>query len=192
MAEDSDLEELKEYHNNGKIRKQEFYRNGSQEGESKQWYENGQMMELEYYRNGKREGQSKTWYDDGQLLEYLLYRDGEMEEYKTWHFNGQVRSQGFYQDGHREGKYFFRHNNGFPDELGTCKNGVLAGEQRRFYSDGTVMDHIYYKSPFFGVQFTFKNKRVLINLRRLLCFPLWNPDISCFIIPDLAGLIFGR
>lgn len=39
MTEDSSLKEWKEYYDNKRIKRQEFYRAGIPEGEHKQWYE---------------------------------------------------------------------------------------------------------------------------------------------------------
>lgn len=169
MREDSELEEKKTYHDNGMLRLQTFY------------------------KSGKREGEYKTWYDNGQLSECLFYRDGELEgEYKTWNFNGQARSRGFYRDGKPEGKNIFWHDNGIPDELGVYKNGILTGEQRIFDLNGTIVIHRYFRGWSFEENFTLKSKRIFTNLKRLLYFRLQSPDINCFMIPDMIGIVFTR
>lgn len=70
--------ETREWHFNGQLRRQIFYRNDKREGKWTNWYENGNLERREFYMNGEPEGEGVTWNEDGEIYSRELWRNGEV------------------------------------------------------------------------------------------------------------------
>jgi len=73
---ETDLEECKEFWENGQLRRQYHHVNGVFEGEFKWWREDGQLKGHCYYKNGKFDGEFKMW-GVGKLLGHELWENGK-------------------------------------------------------------------------------------------------------------------
>jgi len=97
--------EYKEWHFNGQLFQQFFYKNGKKEGESKSWRDNGQLDTHCYYENDMLNGEFKTWFENGALCEIFHYENGEKHgECKTLFENGQLYQHLFYKKGKKRRK----------------------------------------------------------------------------------------
>jgi len=63
-------------------------------------WENDQKEREEYYKDGKENGLSTWWYENGQKGYEIRYKDGELNGlYTYWYENGQIECEGFFKDG---------------------------------------------------------------------------------------------
>ncbi len=91
--------EYKMWHPNGKIKRQEYYKEGKEEGEFKWWWNNGQLHVQYYYKEGEREGEFKEWWDNGQLWAQSYYKEGKLDgEYKVWNEQGELISHKIFKN----------------------------------------------------------------------------------------------
>jgi antitoxin component YwqK of YwqJK toxin-antitoxin module len=70
--------EYKEWHENGILYLQRFYKNSKREGEHKLWHYNGQLAVHCFYENGKKNGELKEWGEDGKPTKYEIWKYGEL------------------------------------------------------------------------------------------------------------------
>ncbi len=93
------------FYKDGKLEREERYKNGEKNGVWKEWYENGQLDEEEHYKDGKKDGVFKYWYNkNGQLWREEHYKDGKKDGvFKSWYKNGQLRREEHYRDGVLDG-----------------------------------------------------------------------------------------
>jgi len=55
-----------------------FYKDGERDGECKEYHGNGQLRCQGFYKDGERmDGEYKEYYDNGQLRCQRFYKDGE-------------------------------------------------------------------------------------------------------------------
>ena len=63
-------------------------------------WENDQKEREEYYKDGKENGLSTWWYENGQKECEIRYEDGKQNGLSTWWCeNGQIECEGFFKDG---------------------------------------------------------------------------------------------
>ena len=63
-------------------------------------WENDQKEREEYYKDGKENGLSTWWYENGQKECEIRYEDGKENGLCTWWCeNGQIECEGFFKDG---------------------------------------------------------------------------------------------
>lgn len=58
----------KRWYENGNIRREISFKNGTENGEWKYYYENGKLMAIAPYKNDKKNGEWKNYNERGQLL----------------------------------------------------------------------------------------------------------------------------
>jgi len=88
----------REYHSNGKLSSEYFYKNGLIEGEGKYFYEDGTIAEVAPYKNGKLEGELISFYPNGQIFIKWIYQDGELLEKYSYDEEGK---QFIFQNQHK-------------------------------------------------------------------------------------------
>jgi antitoxin component YwqK of YwqJK toxin-antitoxin module len=92
--------EYKMWHQNGKIKRQGYYKEGKEEGEFKWWWNNGQLHIQLYYKEGKLDGEWKEWYEEGQLMVQTYHKEGKLEgEYREWNERGELSAHKIYTGG---------------------------------------------------------------------------------------------
>ena len=103
-------------------------------GERKEWHKNGQLMYQCYYKDWKKHGEYKEWrkgtdttgnsHDGGQQIwVQCYYKDGKVDgEYKYWHTNGQLYYQAYHKDGKLDGEYKCWYIDGSLDRKSTRLN----------------------------------------------------------------------
>ena len=77
------------FHDNGRLKIREVYKNGNLNGKFTTWYENGLKHEVGTYKDGNLNGKFTTWYEDGQKEQEETYKEGERNgKYTRWYENG--------------------------------------------------------------------------------------------------------
>ncbi len=70
------------------------------EGKWKDWHENGKLSEQCFYKNGKKEGECKTWWANGKISYHYFRKNGKIDgEFKEWDTSGNLTSSKIYKDG---------------------------------------------------------------------------------------------
>lgn len=77
-----------------------MYGNGIQDGPGYQWHRNGTLSSETYYKNDRVEGKYKRWYESEQLACRMTYKNGILQDtlvsyYKT----GELRRMEIYDNG---------------------------------------------------------------------------------------------
>ena len=97
-----------------KIRKEEFYGNGT-------------LKKVGYYQFGNRQGRWKSYYLSGNLKKKENFNnnilDGEMT---TWHHNGNKKETGTFRNGKREGTFFSWKEDGSLYSKQSFINGLMC------------------------------------------------------------------
>ena len=63
-------------------------------------WENDQKEREEYYKDGKENGLSTWWYENGHKEYENHCKDGKLNGLSTWWYeNGQIECEGFFKDG---------------------------------------------------------------------------------------------
>ena len=85
---------------NDQKEREEYYKDGKENGLSTWWYENGQKEYENHFKDGKLNGLSTWWYENGQKEYENHYKDGKLNGLCTcWYKNGQKECEGFFKDG---------------------------------------------------------------------------------------------
>ena len=85
---------------NDQKEREEYYKDGKENGLSNWWYDNGQKEYELHYKDGKLNGLCTWWYENGQKECEIRYEDGKLNGLSTWWCeNGQIECEGFFKDG---------------------------------------------------------------------------------------------
>ena len=85
---------------NDQKEREEYYKDGKENGLSTWWYENGHKEYENHCKDGKLNGLSTCWYENGQKECEVRYEDGKENGLCTWWCkNGQIECEGFFKDG---------------------------------------------------------------------------------------------
>lgn len=94
------LLEHKEIGKNGNVRKTFFTLNGKLEGKCIEWHDNGLIRCEEYYKDGLLEGLYKWYYSNGRLGELFNYKQDQLHgSTKRWNEDGTLDTEGYYING---------------------------------------------------------------------------------------------
>jgi hypothetical protein len=111
----------------------------------KEWYDNGRIKKIESYVNGIQVGIWRTWHINGELAEEVNYVDGKIEgEWKKWYDNGQMSQKVFCKKGRFSGKFTSWYRDGKIYQEANYKNGKLFGQRRKWYSNGNICEEENY------------------------------------------------
>src|SRR5206468_2394607 len=96
-----------EYHENGQLAEQGFYRNGKREGLYRSWHENGRPEDSVVYHNDLRVGKSERWTEEGTVkTRYDLNEEGT-GTVRSFRHADSLESEGDFLAGRREGQWIF-------------------------------------------------------------------------------------
>jgi len=85
---------------NDQKEREEYYKDGKENGLSTWWYENGHKEYENHCKDGKLNGLSTCWYKNGQKECEMRYEDGKENGLFTWWCeNGKIECEGFFKDG---------------------------------------------------------------------------------------------
>ncbi|MBO7244784.1 MAG: toxin-antitoxin system YwqK family antitoxin [Alphaproteobacteria bacterium] len=95
---------LKEYYENGKLKRETPYKNGVNEGIEKGYYESGNLFGEVPYKNGMPEGIVKEYYENGNLRFEVPYKNRAREGIaKEYYENGNLRTETLYKNDKKDG-----------------------------------------------------------------------------------------
>jgi hypothetical protein len=94
----------KSYYANGKIKSEEFYKNGLKNGVYKEYYENGTLKELAFFKDNKQDSVTKMYYISGIVQIERSFKDGKLNGLcKTYYPNGSLKSIATFDNGIENG-----------------------------------------------------------------------------------------
>lgn len=106
-----DSNSKKEYHGNGKLKKESPIVNGKIEGREKIYYESGELFSFVEYVGNKKNGDYECYFGDGTIQQKGIYKDDKFNGFlKTYHTNGKLKNESINIDGKYEGyltEYYF-------------------------------------------------------------------------------------
>ncbi|MDR3258488.1 MAG: toxin-antitoxin system YwqK family antitoxin [Fusobacteriaceae bacterium] len=131
---------IKEYHENGKIRKEENYKNGKLEGIYRRYYESGQLEYECNHKNNRLVGVSKQYYENGKLMAEQNYVFGKEESSKKEYYkNGALKEESVWKFKEKGSTVERRHGlTKIYDENGRIflevkfKNGEVSGKVKDY------------------------------------------------------------
>ena len=98
-----------EFHDNGQLKEQGFFKDGKLYGPWEFYYKNGQLKQKGSFVDGKPDEQYESYesyYESGQLSFKGSYKHGKQDGlWESYHENGKLNSQGSYVDDIRVGKW---------------------------------------------------------------------------------------
>ena len=125
---------VKEFYDNGQLKRQTTYIDGLENGVELAYYENGQLSTKVHWLKGKWEGYLYEYYKDGALQAKSYYKNGEKDGESIWYYsNGQIHWQCKYKNGKKHGYY-----KDFQDD------GSIFNEQNYYYGERHGVQKRYY------------------------------------------------
>jgi antitoxin component YwqK of YwqJK toxin-antitoxin module len=103
----------REWNENGRIRKECYYKDNRLNGPYLKWYDNGKKHVQSYLRNGKFQGPYREWYDNGKIQIDMYYQnDQPHKKVSSWYENGRKYVECYYHLSKKNGLYREWHSNG--------------------------------------------------------------------------------
>ncbi len=122
------------WYNDGKLRMITDYAEGKLNGFAKEWHSNGLIKSEGYYKNGRREGPWLYKYENGERYISLFFREDKKDgSYKLWYPSGGLKEMRNYKSDTLDGEYMAKFIDGSPKESRFYKNGLLEGTARLWY-----------------------------------------------------------
>jgi|WetSurMetagenome_2_1015567.scaffolds.fasta_scaffold606402_1 uncharacterized protein len=113
---------IREFHENGNIKKECNYQKGELNGACKEYYKNGNLKSIYNYKFGKKDGEAKLYYDSGKIRAKLLFKkDKPFGLNKTYYENGVVESEGY-----------------------SSEDGFMVGLTKCYYDTGILKAEAYF------------------------------------------------
>jgi antitoxin component YwqK of YwqJK toxin-antitoxin module len=127
----------KDFYPDGTLQAEGQYTDNRQSGTWKFYSREGKVEQTGSFAAGRTEGLWRWYFDNGSLLREEEYfqgrRDGSYVEYDR---NGNIIVTGEFADGERNGEWKF--NTGDYSEEGTYILGLMDGQWKSWYADGTI------------------------------------------------------
>ena len=96
----NDLNTGLEYHENGKLKLQADYRNGSLHGEVINWDDKENITSTVNYSYGKLHGKWTRFYKSSIIMHEVYYSYDKKNGYEIWYYeNGNKKSKALYKEG---------------------------------------------------------------------------------------------
>jgi antitoxin component YwqK of YwqJK toxin-antitoxin module len=116
---------------NDQKEREEYYKDGKENGLSTWWYENGHKEYENHCKDGKQNGLSTWWYANGQKEYENHYKDGKLNGLSTcWYENGQKECEVRYENGKENGLCTWWCENGQIECEGFFKDGIEVDDPR--------------------------------------------------------------
>lgn len=153
---------IKHWHENGKLKSIDNYRNGLREGFQYSWYSDGALMSKTYYICGKTYGYKKEWFSNGQLKSIQYYmNDMSHGIAKTFHLSGKLASKCHFKLGDLHGILEYWDADGKLKYRSTYVDGDIYGLHEEW------LDH-YSKLFYFGDSDIYGGEYVSVNLNNIV------------------------
>jgi len=122
------VEVIKSYYNNGKLKSETPYVNKKVEGAVTAYHENGKVLGIQMYVNGKKEGKMALYYENGNIEEIGNYENAVLSgPYKMYYETGELRSTLTYVNDKMEGIVKVYYTNGKLNSLSIARAGKFEG-----------------------------------------------------------------
>jgi len=76
-------------HDNGKMSREAYIKEGKQVGTETRWYENGKKKGEANFKDGKQDGLTMGWHENGKKQAEANFKDGELISEKYWNSKGE-------------------------------------------------------------------------------------------------------
>ena len=135
-----------ERYRNGRLQRQEQWRQGARHGDFLAYYDNGNLRSLDQYQDNRQTGKAERYFDDGTLKERGTRIEGQwVGKYEAFYETGKPRELLHYGMDKRagrsryplDGEFSRWYANGDLNEAGEYKNGEKQGTWRQ-YRQGLV------------------------------------------------------
>jgi antitoxin component YwqK of YwqJK toxin-antitoxin module len=98
------VDTITNYHENGKVKDQTFYRNYRPDGDYFEYDTLGMKAAYRHFRNGKQDSVQIGYYPSGAKSEVCYFKNGKRAgQYQAWYANGKIKTDGQYDDGSASG-----------------------------------------------------------------------------------------
>lgn len=132
---DSIFIKIKEFHENGNLRKEVRLKNGNYHGLYKEYYDNGYIKKVVHYKEHKKNGYYKLFYENGYLNIKIPYRLGIINgNIKYYYDNGILGIQTSYRSNKKNGKMKFYDKEGNLYLLKTFKDNIQNGKEIEYFN----------------------------------------------------------
>ena len=131
--------EWKQYYENGQLKSEGSYTDGTAVGPWREYYENGNL-EYETNYDWKNTPQLDSYYyKNGTLTRRGYIKDGYMiGEWEHYYENGQLFKKQDAKEENRNGHYIFYHKDGSTYFEGSYKNGKPCGTHKIYFENGQL------------------------------------------------------
>jgi len=136
----------KEFHKNGNLMSEGFYKEGQLNGFFKYYDENGKLKSEENYKDSKRDGPYKSYFKNGNIWLALNYNNGIHEGLaKEYYSNSQLKEEKSYKNGRVDGAWTKYYKDGNLKEESNYKNNKMEGIYRVYYENSQLRREITFK-----------------------------------------------
>ena len=137
---------------NGRKPYQDYYINGTLQGEGYFVWRNGEM---------ETEGEQKSYYPSGRIESKWYQKGDEIDgERVAYYENGNIKEHEFYVNGIPEGSHKEYDSTGNLHRAFNFKNGVLDGKQTQYWNDGTIDKEDYFVNGVMQKEITYSDGMV--------------------------------
>ncbi len=113
-----------EYHPNGTVAEQTYYKDNKKNGLSQLFYQTGQLKKQVFYKMGAKMGTYLSFFITGMKCEIAEYKDNQLHGYYAlYHENGPIKRRAKYKDGCQMGPMYTYDTNGQLIEKSIIENG---------------------------------------------------------------------
>lgn len=113
-----------------------FAYHNKKEGYYKTYYADGALKSEVFYRDGQKEGSHKLYNKDGSLFSETRYNKNQKTYDRTQNQEGNTVQRTFKNSQVTHFKVYSQQNKLV--EVGSFKNGLKHGTQKKFYPDGNI------------------------------------------------------
>jgi len=134
------------YYENGKISKEENYKDGIKDGKWNLYYRSGKVKGEGNYKNGKKVGKQTSYYENGKVEIESNFQDGRLDGKWRFYFkNERVKFEKNFNDGKLDGKQTSYYENGKISKEENYKSRQKNGKQTSYYENGKISKEENYK-----------------------------------------------
>jgi antitoxin component YwqK of YwqJK toxin-antitoxin module/CHAT domain-containing protein len=133
------------YHENGKLSRKEFNKQGSLDGPCIEYSAEGNLTIKGQYKDGKAQGKWTHFYPDGTLQIELDYKDGQFHgAMQSYYPNGKMKSRAHYLNNQVDGLWENFSEDGKKTDQANYKAGKLMGPYEAYFEDGSIKEKAFF------------------------------------------------
>lgn len=126
---------IKEFYENGNIKKEVPLKNGNYHGIYREYYDKGYIKKIIPYKEHKKNGYYKSFHENGYLHIKIPYRSGVVNgTIKYYYNNGILGIETFYSINKKNGKMKFYDKEGNLYLLKTFKDNIQNGKEIEYFN----------------------------------------------------------